>query len=111
MFRCIKNSPITLISGRGGTGKTEVVSLVLGDAERMMSLVDSSVLTEDGSNGFLTPDRSKGDSLLSSDNESDNLDAVKDAKKTLGPTDYFSDDELASAFIEEPQETSEVKQQ
>ena len=56
--RCILEKPVTLISGRGGTGKTETVSAVLKCVEEELRLqnkimfphLDDSIITNDGVN-------------------------------------------------------------
>jgi len=45
--RCIVTEHITMISGRGGTGKTEVVSAVLQAAEKGMKSEDDEAITKD----------------------------------------------------------------
>ena len=58
--KSIISQPVTLISGRGGTGKTEVVSAVLKASEEgMRRSVDTSLISEDGvdsSDSFMTTD-------------------------------------------------------
>ena len=64
--RGIIGQPVTLISGRGGTGKTEVVSAVLKAAEEGIKkegakdIEDDSIISEDGVNSedsFMTRDK------------------------------------------------------
>eukprot|EP00092_Neocalanus_flemingeri_P026030 GFUD01028215.1.p1 GENE.GFUD01028215.1~~GFUD01028215.1.p1 ORF type:complete len:1265 (+),score=407.13 GFUD01028215.1:55-3849(+) len=63
---CIISKAVTLVSGRGGTGKTEVVSAVLKAAEEgikkegAQDIKDDSLISEDGVNSedsFMTRDR------------------------------------------------------
>jgi ATP-dependent exoDNAse (exonuclease V) alpha subunit len=64
--RSIIQKPVTLISGRGGTGKTEVVSAVLKAAEEGLKKAreeENSLISEDGvdsSDSFMTSDLGGG---------------------------------------------------
>ena len=60
--RSILSKPIVIISGRGGTGKTEVVSAVLSAAEEILSSsnIEDQDITEDGVNSddsFMSKDQ------------------------------------------------------
>lgn len=57
-------NPITLISGRGGTGKTEVVTSVLNVAEEMIRRAGEAIDEDSVSDGdaVLNPDSRCGDS-------------------------------------------------
>ena len=68
-----------IISGRGGTGKTEVVSAVLKAAEEILTTSEDNDITEDGVNS--------DDSIMSKDFDSA---AGKTHQKTiLFSTDFF----------------------
>ena len=74
--KCIVNNAVTIISGRGGTGKTEVVSSVLKAVEDgirnedKVDIEEDSLITEDGVNSedsFMTKDKDENDPLQNSE--------------------------------------------
>jgi len=99
--KCIINQPVTLISGRGGTGKTEVVSAVLKAAEEGIKregaadIEDDSLISEDGVNSedsYMTRDRD-----LSNDGGGGNEEPPSDSSN--GPILYCAPTGKAASVI------------